>query len=263
MNEEIREIQIVVNDEKAIYPIIIDPLSNTANWHVELTGQFGWSVSTAGDINGDGYSDIVVGARKFDNGQSNEGKIFVYYGNEVSGLDSRTRQNNPSTGNIIAAGNLTESNGEVQIGLRTKSPFGRADGRMVYEFRKNGEAFTSGDSVTNSVTNDGATAFEDLMTNPNGKAIVTNVSGLQSSYTDAYQWRARKEFSLVNNPYQKYGPWKYYSAFSPIQPYAFRPRVFIPLNIIAQIKVILEGPYDAANDNMFTNNNGNIPTTSP
>ena len=36
--------------------------------------QFGISVATAGDVNGDGYSDVIVGAR-FDNGQSNEGMV--------------------------------------------------------------------------------------------------------------------------------------------------------------------------------------------
>lgn len=40
----------------------------------------GWSVSSAGDVNGDGYSDVVVGAHDFDAGQSNEGAAFVFMG---------------------------------------------------------------------------------------------------------------------------------------------------------------------------------------
>ncbi|MCB9260131.1 MAG: FG-GAP repeat protein [Ignavibacteriales bacterium] len=239
-------------------------LSNSEVW--SHTGgnefQFGISVSTAGDINGDGYSDIIVGAPGFNGQTIIVGEVCVFYGNSLSSLDSRLRQNNSATGNILAAGNLTKSNGEVEIGLKTKSPFGRADGRMVYEFRKNGEPFSSGDSITNSVSYEGNTIFEDLLLNPTGKGIFATVSGLQSTYSDAYQWRARKEFSLVNNPYQRYGPWKYYSAFSPIQPYAFRPRVFIPLNIIAQIKVLLEGPYDEI-ENMTNTLITSIPNESP
>lgn len=47
---------------------------------------FGNSVSTAGDVNGDDYEDIVVGARGYNNGDAeNTGAIFVYYGSE-SGL---------------------------------------------------------------------------------------------------------------------------------------------------------------------------------
>ncbi|MBN1900666.1 FG-GAP repeat protein, partial [Candidatus Sumerlaeota bacterium] len=42
--------------------------------------EFGYSVSTAGDVNGDGYSDIIVGAPYYDNGETNEGKCFLYYG---------------------------------------------------------------------------------------------------------------------------------------------------------------------------------------
>lgn len=44
--------------------------------------QFGRTVRTAGDVNGDGYSDIIVGARRFDrdNRKHKEGAAFVYHG---------------------------------------------------------------------------------------------------------------------------------------------------------------------------------------
>ena len=41
---------------------------------------FGISVATAGDVNGDGYSDVIVGAAWYDNGQTDEGRAFVYHG---------------------------------------------------------------------------------------------------------------------------------------------------------------------------------------
>src|SRR5439155_1264922 len=47
--------------------------------------QFGWSVATAGDVNGDGYSDVIVGAPYYDNPQTNAGRAFVYLGSS-SGL---------------------------------------------------------------------------------------------------------------------------------------------------------------------------------
>ena len=52
-------------------------------WIAEIDqagANFGGSVSTAGDVNGDGYDDVLVGARNYDNGQTNEGGAFVYYG---------------------------------------------------------------------------------------------------------------------------------------------------------------------------------------
>ncbi len=48
---------------------------------------FGNSVSTAGDVNGDGYSDVIVGAPYYDNGEDNEGRAYVYYGS-ASGLST-------------------------------------------------------------------------------------------------------------------------------------------------------------------------------
>jgi len=40
----------------------------------------GKSVASAGDVNGDGYGDVIVGVHEYDNGQSNEGKAFLYLG---------------------------------------------------------------------------------------------------------------------------------------------------------------------------------------
>jgi uncharacterized repeat protein (TIGR01451 family) len=42
---------------------------------------FGWSVAGVGDVNGDGYDDIAVGAPEHNPGiGANRGKVYVYYG---------------------------------------------------------------------------------------------------------------------------------------------------------------------------------------
>ncbi len=74
---------LVVNDFDAEYPITIDPISTSINWQyspVQKDAEFGFSVSHAGDVNGDGFGDILVGSYLYDKGQNNEGRIFVFHG---------------------------------------------------------------------------------------------------------------------------------------------------------------------------------------
>ena len=42
--------------------------------------RFGGSVGTAGDVNGDGYSDLIVGALYNDTGGTDAGRAYVFYG---------------------------------------------------------------------------------------------------------------------------------------------------------------------------------------
>jgi len=73
----------------AYYGSISGP-STTPDWTGQIdqaSAAYGWSVSEAGDVNNDGYDDVVIGARYYDNGQNNEGKAFLYLGS-ATGLTS-------------------------------------------------------------------------------------------------------------------------------------------------------------------------------
>ena len=79
---------IVVDDRNAAYPITIDPISTTPNRLLtgpQSTQEFGISVCTAGDLNGDGYSDVVIGAQLSSFPEATEGAAYVYYGS-VNGI---------------------------------------------------------------------------------------------------------------------------------------------------------------------------------
>ncbi len=85
-----RGIRLVFEDKDAVYPVTVDPLMTSASWTAEgdrAGAEFGFSVSTAGDINGDGFDDVIVGSPSYDNGQPNEGRAFVYLGSP-SGLST-------------------------------------------------------------------------------------------------------------------------------------------------------------------------------
>jgi len=57
-------------------------VSTVASWSVigGSNSAFGYSVGTAGDVNGDGYDDVIVGAPDYSNGQNQEGGAWLYLG---------------------------------------------------------------------------------------------------------------------------------------------------------------------------------------
>jgi len=66
-----------------VYTGTVSGLSDTPDWTAEsdqTNARFGRAVGTAGDVNGDGYSDVIVGAYYYDNGQTDEGRACVYTG---------------------------------------------------------------------------------------------------------------------------------------------------------------------------------------
>jgi hypothetical protein len=62
---------------------------------VERYSAFGWDVGAAGDINGDGFADLVVGAQSQDNPAALEGAAYVYYGSDAGLVNSPTLIDSP------------------------------------------------------------------------------------------------------------------------------------------------------------------------
>ncbi len=60
----------------------------TPAWSYTVTQEhtdFGWGASYLGDVNGDGYGDVAIGALLYDNGNTDEGRVYVFHG-RASGL---------------------------------------------------------------------------------------------------------------------------------------------------------------------------------
>ena len=75
--------QIVVDDDGAAYPIEIDPVYTTDDWTisgVDGATPLASAVSGAGDVNNDGYDDVLVAASAW---STNTGRVFVYPGSSA------------------------------------------------------------------------------------------------------------------------------------------------------------------------------------
>jgi hypothetical protein len=65
-------------------PIELDGRDHTGN--TGLYVEFGWSAASAGDVNGDGYADLIGGsAYATVNGIAGTGKAYLYYG-DIDGI---------------------------------------------------------------------------------------------------------------------------------------------------------------------------------
>ena len=112
------ELLVQVEDAAAEYPLIVDPLMTSPAWTNEsnqASAGFGLSVATAGDVNGDGFSDVIVGAWGYDNGEGNEGRAFVYHGSAagLSTIPAWTAESNQNGGNFgVSVATAGDVNGD-------------------------------------------------------------------------------------------------------------------------------------------------------
>jgi hypothetical protein len=79
-------LRLVVDDDEAVYPVVIDPLlTASADTQLEsdqIDTNLGVSVAGAGDVNNDGYADVIVGAYRYDAGETDEGAAFIFLGSD-------------------------------------------------------------------------------------------------------------------------------------------------------------------------------------
>lgn len=77
------QLALHIDDSQAKYPVTVDPVTSSPLWTADGPGagaEFGFSVASAGDVNGDGFSDVIVGAPEHSNGEVGEGLVYLFLG---------------------------------------------------------------------------------------------------------------------------------------------------------------------------------------
>lgn len=180
-------IRIRVDDQGAKYPIEVDPLiDGTVDVRLESNQEgahSGAAAWTAGDVNGDGYSDVIVGAHLFDAGETDEGAVFLYMGSSdgIIGTAASVLEGNQAGAlfgySLGSAGDVNgDGFGDIVVGARF------FDGGQADE----GAAFIFHGSATGLVGDGPATSATRIESDQPGAALGNSVAGAGDVNGDGY-----------------------------------------------------------------------------
>ncbi|WP_026632871.1 FG-GAP-like repeat-containing protein [Dyadobacter alkalitolerans] len=165
----------------------------------------GQSVASAGDVNGDGFSDIIVGAPTM----NKRGVAFVFYGDKTGGLQNNLRIYNSDLTTPINQSQKAKNN--FGVGFFAKSFLGRNKGKLVWETKAKGQGFSKGANnvITNSTMSTGSwIGYASLgLTGVEMKSVIAK----QGTSTKV-RVRVKYDPALALTG-QLYGPWRYLPAY--------------------------------------------------
>ena len=173
-------------------------LRDTRAWSGEsnqISAHYGTSVGTAGDVNGDGYAEVIIGAPNYNSSSEllDEGQAYLYYGNGGKGVNLQPVQKQYE-GNPLAHLGITTQFDAFAIFMRVQSPFGSSNMDLEVEVRPLGVSFTGA-----------PTGVRDYRYMPLNTYVGIPISYLVPG--TAYHWRARWYYYPSTTPFMPASRW--------------------------------------------------------
>ena len=175
----------------------IDPWSYEHS-QADNNADFGQPVISAGDINGDGFSDILIGADEYSGTTyTNEGRIFFFYGNDGGGSSTPLPKQLETDGATeIDKMGMSDDETSFVFSSTGRTPFGRGDVRVEWEAKPADQPFDGTNTFTSTGWQDSGIA---------GHVFTEQVTGLVGH--TPYKWRIRYLFKADNPMGLKAGAW--------------------------------------------------------
>jgi len=124
-------------------------LASTADWTQEGNqdnAHFGWlGVKGGGDVNGDGYDDVVIGAPRYDNGETDEGIVYLFLG---SGAGIGTYNSNTR---ISSTPDWSMESNQASARFGVSAAFGDVDGDGFMDALFGAQRYVNGNATEGAV----------------------------------------------------------------------------------------------------------------
>jgi hypothetical protein len=163
----------------------------------QTSAHYGHSVGTAGDVNGDGHAEVIVGAPHYQRSgeKLDEGQAFLYYGNGQAGPSLRPRQMGTSPGQPVARMGWSDSLHGFCVEAAVQSPFGRGRVKLEIEVKPLGVPF------------DGRDTQQEASWHQDPPGFGTTLCATELTAGTRTHWRARWRYKPGTTPWMPAGRW--------------------------------------------------------